>query len=92
MVAVEVRTSSGMFLAKRQFAWKLSWDRRREGIHVRSFDKPEKQRTREECVDDNVLCPQWAADGVCEKNPPYMVRSNDSPRFCRKSCHVCSSL
>lgn len=39
-------------------------------IHVRSFDKPEKQRSREGRVDENVLCPQWAADGVCVKNPP----------------------
>ena len=59
-------------------------------IHVRSFDKPEKNRSSEACEDENVLCPQWAAAGECAKNPLYMVGSKDSLGFCRKSCNVCS--
>ncbi|XP_010932926.1 probable prolyl 4-hydroxylase 7 [Elaeis guineensis] len=59
-------------------------------IHVRSFEKPEKQRSIEACEDENALCPQWAAQGECVKNPLYMVGSKESAGFCRKSCNVCA--
>ncbi|XP_010272176.2 PREDICTED: probable prolyl 4-hydroxylase 7 [Nelumbo nucifera] len=55
-------------------------------IHVRSFDKP---LATEECVDKNANCPRWAAIGECEKNPIYMVGSEDSYGYCRQSCNVC---
>lgn len=60
-------------------------------IHVRSFSKPEIQTLSLECKDANVLCPQWAAQGECTRNPLYMVGSKDSAGFCRKSCNVCAS-
>ncbi|MQM08621.1 hypothetical protein Taro_041478 [Colocasia esculenta] len=60
-------------------------------IHVRSFELPEKHRSSEDCVDDDALCPQWAAVGECEKNPLYMKGSKGSLGFCRKSCKVCKS-
>ncbi|KAK4477638.1 hypothetical protein RD792_016877 [Penstemon davidsonii] len=56
-------------------------------IHVRAFDKP----TYSECEDENPNCLAWALKGECEKNPLYMVGSNSTPGFCRKSCKVCSS-
>uniref|UniRef100_A0A5B6ZSF7 procollagen-proline 4-dioxygenase n=1 Tax=Davidia involucrata TaxID=16924 RepID=A0A5B6ZSF7_DAVIN len=57
-------------------------------IHVRSFEKRVKDG---ECVDQDVLCLQWAAAGECKKNPLYMVGSEDAAGYCRKSCKVCSS-
>lgn len=60
-------------------------------IHVRSFDKPSKRGAQGECVDEDEHCPKWAAVGECEKNPVYMVGSENSDGFCRKSCGVCSS-
>ncbi|XP_072951534.1 probable prolyl 4-hydroxylase 6 [Typha angustifolia] len=60
-------------------------------IHVRNFDKPLRKSTSGECSDDNELCPRWAAIGECQKNPKYMVGSEDSVGFCRKSCGVCDS-
>ncbi|MCD7456910.1 putative prolyl 4-hydroxylase 6 [Datura stramonium] len=54
-------------------------------IHVRSFETPSN-----ECEDQNPHCSQWAANGECEKNPLYMVGSEDSVGHCRKSCKVCS--
>eukprot|EP00262_Sarcandra_glabra_P007520 TRINITY_DN20385_c0_g1_i1.p1 TRINITY_DN20385_c0_g1~~TRINITY_DN20385_c0_g1_i1.p1 ORF type:complete len:355 (-),score=51.54 TRINITY_DN20385_c0_g1_i1:175-1140(-) len=60
-------------------------------IHVRSFDKPARSSASGECVDEDELCPQWAASGECQKNPLYMVGSPGSDGFCRKSCKVCSS-
>ncbi|KAK4477639.1 hypothetical protein RD792_016880 [Penstemon davidsonii] len=56
-------------------------------IHVRAFNKP----TYSECEDENPNCLAWALKGECEKNPMYMVGSNSTPGFCRKSCKVCSS-
>ncbi|XP_047312851.1 probable prolyl 4-hydroxylase 7 [Impatiens glandulifera] len=55
-------------------------------IHVRSFDDPK----RDECIDHNSHCGQWAAVGECEKNSIYMVGSDDKPGYCRKSCNRCS--
>ncbi|KAI7757089.1 hypothetical protein M8C21_028489 [Ambrosia artemisiifolia] len=42
-------------------------------IHVRNFDKSDN--TSDECKDENVNCPAWAAVGECKKNPVYMVGS-----------------
>ncbi|GFS31029.1 oxoglutarate/iron-dependent oxygenase [Actinidia rufa] len=56
-------------------------------IHVRSFDKTAKPEN-EDCIDDNVHCVQWAANGECKRNPVYMVGSNDSLGYCRKSCKI----
>jgi prolyl 4-hydroxylase len=59
-------------------------------IHVRSFEKPDKHGgSGDGCVDENVLCAQWAAVGECAKNPNYMVGTKEAPGFCRKSCNVC---
>uniref|UniRef100_A0A1D1YFT2 procollagen-proline 4-dioxygenase n=1 Tax=Anthurium amnicola TaxID=1678845 RepID=A0A1D1YFT2_9ARAE len=60
-------------------------------IHVSSFEYPEKRRSSGDCVDDDALCPQWAAAGECQKNPLYMVGSKESLGYCRKSCKVCTS-
>ena len=60
-------------------------------IHVRFFEKQVKLADDRDCVDDNVNCPVWARSGECEKNPPYMVGSENSYGNCRKSCKVCSS-
>lgn len=57
-------------------------------IHVRDFQK--RIKVGKDCVDENVNCPHWAAAGECEKNPPYMVGSEDSYGHCRKSCKICS--
>lgn len=62
-------------------------------IHVRDFDNPEKSsETTEGCVDKNVNCPVWALNGECEKNPFYMVGSEDVTGYCMKSCKACSSI
>ncbi|KAK8278248.1 hypothetical protein V6Z12_D09G030400 [Gossypium hirsutum] len=58
-------------------------------IHVQSFDNMESQT--EDCVDKNGNCPFWAKAGECEKNPAYMVGSEEFTEYCRKSCKVCSS-
>nr|KJB33682.1 hypothetical protein B456_006G026200 [Gossypium raimondii] len=58
-------------------------------IHVQSFDNMESQT--EDCVDKNGNCPFWAKAGECEKNPAYMVGSEEFTGYCRKSCKVCSS-
>ncbi|XP_024018499.1 probable prolyl 4-hydroxylase 7 [Morus notabilis] len=60
-------------------------------IHVRSFDKPVKRSSSDECTDDNDNCPLWAKAGECAKNPVYMVGSEGFPGNCRKSCNSCSS-
>ncbi|GLT74076.1 hypothetical protein SLA2020_458970 [Shorea laevis] len=60
-------------------------------IHVRSFDKTVRRPAKGECVDENENCPKWAKAGECEKNPIYMVGSEESYGYCRKSCKVCSS-
>ncbi|KAB1211624.1 Prolyl 4-hydroxylase subunit alpha-1 [Morella rubra] len=59
-------------------------------IHVRSFDKSVRHAVGD-CVDENENCPMWAKSGECEKNPIYMVGSEESGGHCRKSCKVCSS-
>ncbi|AEE77452.1 putative prolyl 4-hydroxylase 6 [Arabidopsis thaliana] len=53
-------------------------------IHVRSFGKKKLV-----CVDDHESCQEWADAGECEKNPMYMVGSETSLGFCRKSCKAC---
>ncbi|KAK8963009.1 hypothetical protein KSP40_PGU018825 [Platanthera guangdongensis] len=57
-------------------------------IHVRSFDGPENIEGGD-CIDENELCPKWAAVGECSRNPLYMVGSNSSRGFCRMSCRAC---
>ncbi|KVI02529.1 Metridin-like ShK toxin [Cynara cardunculus var. scolymus] len=57
-------------------------------IHVRNFDKSDT--TSDECTDLNVNCPTWAATGECQKNPVYMVGSEERGLgYCRKSCKAC---
>nr|XP_043633547.1 probable prolyl 4-hydroxylase 6 [Erigeron canadensis] len=59
-------------------------------IHVRSFDRKQVSASKnQECRDENVNCPEWAARGECDKNGLYMVGSADRPGKCRKSCNVC---
>lgn len=36
------------------------------------------------CIDINELCPDWALEGECQKNPEYMLQ------YCKKSCNVCT--
>ncbi|XP_042496529.1 probable prolyl 4-hydroxylase 7 [Macadamia integrifolia] len=57
-------------------------------IHVRSFDRPKRSGSGE-CIDENENCSRWAANGECTKNPQYMVGSEKSYGFCRRSCKVC---
>ncbi|XP_044480222.1 probable prolyl 4-hydroxylase 7 [Mangifera indica] len=58
-------------------------------IHVRSFDKSEKMPIG--CTDEDKNCPRWAKAGECTKNPDYMVGTESSPGYCRKSCNACKS-
>jgi prolyl 4-hydroxylase len=63
-------------------------------IHVRNFDRPVggvRKIANGECGDENPNCATWAAAGECEKNPVYMVGSEESAGFCMKSCKACSS-
>jgi prolyl 4-hydroxylase len=60
-------------------------------IHVRSYDNPFDVRTDAPCVDNNELCPRWAARGECYQNPKYMVGTQDTLGFCRKSCGLCEA-
>ncbi|CAI9109608.1 OLC1v1009457C1 [Oldenlandia corymbosa var. corymbosa] len=53
-------------------------------IHVSNFDRP-----ADECVDKNPNCAQWATAGECVKNPTYMVGSDETVGYCRKSCKAC---
>ena len=57
-------------------------------IRVRSFDKLVRRSADGDCVDENENCPLWAKAGECEKSPTYMVGSEQSDGFCRKSCKV----
>ncbi|CAN0891742.1 Probable prolyl 4-hydroxylase 12 [Linum grandiflorum] len=43
----------------------------------------------DECTDEDDNCPSWAAKGECQKNPVYMIGSDDYFGTCRKSCKVC---
>jgi hypothetical protein len=38
------------------------------------------------CVDQNENCAEWARQGECQKNEPYMQSS------CPKSCNTCEKL
>ncbi|GAB4827781.1 Probable prolyl 4-hydroxylase 7, variant 2 [Ancistrocladus abbreviatus] len=58
-------------------------------IHVRSYDKPVHNSADVDCVDDNQNCARWAAAGECERNPQYMVGTEEVKGYCRKSCRVC---
>lgn len=60
-------------------------------IHVRSFDKRVRPSEKGECADENDNCVMWAEAGECEKNPGYMVGSDEAHGFCRKSCKACTS-
>ncbi|XP_057786099.1 probable prolyl 4-hydroxylase 7 [Salvia miltiorrhiza] len=59
-------------------------------IHVRSFEAA-PTRSKSDCADEDPNCTAWALKGECEKNPLYMVGSEDNAGYCRKSCKVCSS-
>ncbi|XP_065878152.1 probable prolyl 4-hydroxylase 6 [Euphorbia lathyris] len=60
-------------------------------IHVRSFDKSlGLNQNQMDCVDLDENCQLWAKAGECKNNPLYMVGSNGSKGFCRKSCKVCT--
>ncbi|XP_072951891.1 probable prolyl 4-hydroxylase 6 [Typha angustifolia] len=61
-------------------------------IHVRSFDIMHGSRPAGECVDENEMCPQWAAAGECESNSLYMIGTSTTLGNCRLSCGVCNSL
>lgn len=56
-------------------------------IHVNSFER--RRPKPEGCADENGRCADWAAAGECKKNPAYMLGSDESPGFCRKSCKAC---
>ncbi|CAL1371193.1 unnamed protein product [Linum trigynum] len=43
----------------------------------------------DECSDEDDNCPAWATSGECEKNPVYMIGSDDYFGTCRKSCKAC---
>ncbi|GAV91910.1 2OG-FeII_Oxy_3 domain-containing protein [Cephalotus follicularis] len=58
-------------------------------IHVRSFEKSLDLPTDGDCADNHENCRMWANVGECEKNPVYMVGSEGSSGYCRKSCNVC---
>lgn len=60
-------------------------------IHVKSFDSKPSRSGSGECVDENPNCTAWALKGECEKNPLYMVGSEEAAGYCRKSCNACSS-
>ncbi|XP_051140522.1 probable prolyl 4-hydroxylase 7 [Andrographis paniculata] len=62
-------------------------------IHVRSFESKSSDPSDGDgdCVDRNPNCATWALKGECERNPVYMVGSEDGTGFCRKSCKICSS-
>ncbi|PPD87821.1 hypothetical protein GOBAR_DD15235 [Gossypium barbadense] len=57
-------------------------------IHVRSFDTAKRQSVNRDCVDENENCATWASAGECEKNPSYMIGSEDYYGYCRKSCKM----
>ncbi|XP_039009892.1 probable prolyl 4-hydroxylase 7 [Hibiscus syriacus] len=59
-------------------------------IHVRAFSKSRRRSSMGDCVDENESCPAWAKAGECKRNPNYMVGTDASPGYCRKSCNVCS--
>ncbi|KAL2523397.1 putative prolyl 4-hydroxylase 7 [Forsythia ovata] len=59
-------------------------------VHVSLFDIPSKSSSRD-CNDKDPHCPAWGLHGECERNPQYMVGSEDDLGYCRKSCKVCSS-
>ncbi|XP_059294033.1 probable prolyl 4-hydroxylase 7 isoform X2 [Lycium ferocissimum] len=56
-------------------------------IHVRSYDSIP---STDGCVDEDPDCSGWAAAGECDKNPSYMLGTEDFIGHCRKSCNVCS--
>ncbi|KAL2523471.1 Procollagen-proline 4-dioxygenase [Forsythia ovata] len=59
-------------------------------VHVSLFDIPSKSSSRD-CIDKDPHCPAWGLHGECERNPQYMVGSEDDLGYFRKSCKVCSS-
>ncbi|GAB4832182.1 Probable prolyl 4-hydroxylase 7 [Ancistrocladus abbreviatus] len=58
-------------------------------IHVRSVNKPVHSSADGDCVDDNPNCARWAAMGECGKDPQFMVGTEETRGYCRKSCKVC---
>ncbi|KAL2487385.1 Procollagen-proline 4-dioxygenase [Abeliophyllum distichum] len=54
-------------------------------IYVRLFDIPSKSSSRD-CIDKDPHCPAWGLHSECERNPQYMVGSEDDLGYCRKSC------
>ncbi|KAK9039522.1 hypothetical protein V6N11_014721 [Hibiscus sabdariffa] len=59
-------------------------------IHVQSFANSGSQTG--DCVDENENCPAWAIAGECERNPIYMVGSEEYYGYCRKSCKETTAL
>ncbi|KAK9914273.1 hypothetical protein M0R45_038062 [Rubus argutus] len=42
-----------------------------------------------ECTDEDDNCTRWADIGECQRNPVFMVGSDDYYGTCRKSCNAC---
>ncbi|RYR56189.1 hypothetical protein Ahy_A05g021952 isoform B [Arachis hypogaea] len=42
-----------------------------------------------DCIDEDDNCAAWAAMGECQRNPVFMIGSQDYYGTCRKSCHLC---
>eukprot|EP00798_Chlamydomonas_sp_ICE-L_P026245 gene26245-17344_t len=41
------------------------------------------------CINMHPQCDDWAGMGECEKNPGYMMGSNDGQGACRRACKGC---
>ncbi|XP_061997282.1 probable prolyl 4-hydroxylase 12 isoform X2 [Rosa rugosa] len=42
-----------------------------------------------DCTDEDDSCPRWADIGECQRNPVFMIGSDDYYGTCRKSCNAC---
>lgn len=54
-------------------------------------DAIQEFRDPEICEDNHKLCPNWAKNGECDKNPKYMVGDDSRLGACRLSCGACES-
>lgn len=52
-------------------------------------EKTELQSEDTDCTDEEENCPRWAAVGECQRNPVFMIGSDDYHGTCRKSCRSC---
>jgi len=59
-------------------------------MHVGGFGMyaPNAKRSHS-CENENALCEQWARAGECEKNPAFMIGSEEYPGGCMKACKKC---